>query len=142
MALWFKEENVLFSGDTLFGLGCGRLFEGTAAQMWSSLQRLRALPAETRVFCGHEYTFAHTFFALTIEPENFELQERARAIQAKHERGEATVPSLLGEELKTNPFLRPQSEAIRKRLNMGKATDEAVFTEIRRLKDGFKAAVG
>src|SRR5260370_1165093 len=94
------------SGDTLFTLGCGRMFEGTAAQMWRSLSKLRALPAETRVFCGHEYTQANARFALTVEPGNRALVERAKTVDAMRSQGRPTVPATLGEEVATNPFLR------------------------------------
>jgi hydroxyacylglutathione hydrolase len=96
----------LFCGDTLFTGGCGRLFEGTPAQMWSSLSALAALPAETRVYCGHEYTLANLRFALAVEPGNVELRSRVAKAQETRGRGEPTVPSTMGEECATNPFLR------------------------------------
>ena len=105
---------VLFCGDTLFTGGCGRLFEGTPEQMWASLSALKALPPETRVYCGHEYTLANLRFALAVEPENADLRARASREQAKRARGESTVPSTMGEERATNPFLRahlPQVKA-------------------------------
>jgi hydroxyacylglutathione hydrolase len=138
IALWFESEKAVFTGDTLFALGCGRLFEGSPEQMWASLSRLALLPGDTRVYCGHEYTHAHTFFALTIEPENSHLQERVKRIKALHETKKPTVPSLMEEEFETNPFLRAKNESIRQRLGMLGASDAEVFAEIRRRKDGFR----
>jgi hydroxyacylglutathione hydrolase len=137
IAYWFEDEGVLFCGDTLFALGCGRLFEGTPQQMWSSLARLRALPDETRVYCAHEYTQANARFALTVEPENADLVARSRAVDAARAAGRPTVPSTIGEERRTNPFLRPDSPAIRRRLDLERADDTAVFAEVRRRKDVF-----
>ena len=97
---------LLFCGDTLFACGCGRLFEGTARQMVASLDALAALPASTRVHCAHEYTLSNIRFALTVEPGNAALRERAARDEATRHRGEPTVPSTIGLELATNPFLR------------------------------------
>ena len=104
---------VLFCGDTLFGCGCGRLFEGTPAQMLGSLDRLASLPGETRVYCAHEYTLANIRFALAVEPGNADLQWRARDASAQRERGEPTLPSTIGLELQTNPFMRSDADAVR-----------------------------
>lgn len=104
--LAYRVGNHLFCGDTLFGAGCGRLFEGTPAQMLASLDRLAALPDETQVFCAHEYTALNLPFALAVEPENPALQRRAMAVAARREAGLPTVPLNLGEEKATNPFLR------------------------------------
>jgi hydroxyacylglutathione hydrolase len=138
IAYWFPEEAVLFCGDTLFALGCGRLFEGSAEVMWRSLERLRALPGETRVYCAHEYTLGNARFALTVEPDNPELQKRSRRVEADRRAGRSTVPSVLEEERATNPFLRPESPEIRYRLGLEDAPAEAVFAELRRRKDGFR----
>lgn len=102
----------LFSGDTLFSVGCGRLFEGTPAQMQSSLDKLATLPADTRVFCGHEYTLPNCDFALAVEPDNERLVRRASAVEASRAIGRATIPSELGEELAVNPFLRSRHRAV------------------------------
>lgn len=126
-----------FVGDTLFSLGCGRLFEGTAQQMWTSLSKLMALPDDTLMHCAHEYTADNARFALTIEPENADLQARASEVKALREQGLPTVPMTLALEKRTNPFLRPSSPAIRNRLNAGTAQDWEVFAQIRRLKDEF-----
>ena len=105
-AYWFADDAALFCGDTLFALGCGRLFEGTAPQMHASLSKLMALPDATRVYCAHEYTQANARFAVTVEPGNTALIQRAVAIDAARARGEPTVPSTIGLERATNPFVR------------------------------------
>jgi hydroxyacylglutathione hydrolase len=133
----FAADKVAFVGDTLFALGCGRLFEGTPEQMWHSLSRLAALPEETKVYCAHEYTAANARFALSVDPDNRELQAYAAMVEAERARGEATVPTTIGAELSSNPFLRPMDQAIRSRLDMAQASDEAVFAEIRHRKDVF-----
>ncbi|WP_417490684.1 hydroxyacylglutathione hydrolase [Maricaulis sp.] len=130
-------EHVAFVGDTLFALGCGRLFEGTPEQMWHSLSRLAALPDDTVVYCAHEYTQANARFALTVDPDNAELQAYAAGVDAKRARGEATVPTTIGAEKAANPFLRAADPAIRARLGLADAGDVAVFAEIRRRKDSF-----
>lgn len=111
VSLYFAGAAALFCGDTLFALGCGRLFEGSAETMWDSLGRLMALPDATRVYCGHEYTQSNARFALTVDPGNALLVERAAEIAAKRAAGEPTVPSTLGLERQTNPFLRAGSAA-------------------------------
>lgn len=130
-------EQIAFVGDTLFALGCGRLFEGTPQQMWASLSRLARLPDETVVYCAHEYTAANARFALTIDPDNRELQAYAAGVDAKRARGEATVPTTIGAEKAANPFLRAADPAIRARLGLADAADAEVFAEIRRRKDIF-----
>lgn len=138
IAYWFADSQALFCGDTLFALGCGRLFEGTPAQMWSSLSKLRGLPDATRVYCAHEYTESNARFAVTVEPGNETLQQRYRRIRELRAEGKPTVPSTLGEEKATNPFLRPMSDNIRLNLNMAGADDVAVFAEVRKRKDTFR----
>ena len=128
---------VAFTGDTLFALGCGRLFEGTAEQMFHSLQRLAELPDDTVVYCGHEYTEANAQFALTIDPGNQQLVQRATDINALRATDKPTLPTSIGLEKVTNPFLRADDEAIRHLLGMEADSDEAVFAEIRRRKDAF-----
>ncbi|MFL5258833.1 MAG: hydroxyacylglutathione hydrolase [Hyphomicrobiales bacterium] len=132
------QEHLAFVADTLFALGCGRVIEGTMEMMWQSLDKLRKLPAETKVHVGHEYTEANARFALTIEPDNRALTGRAERVFAARKRGEMTLPTTIGEELETNPFLRPDSRAIRARLDMKDKTDAEVFGEIRRRKDNFR----
>jgi hydroxyacylglutathione hydrolase len=137
IAFWFEEESALFCGDTLFGLGCGRLFEGHAEEMWESLEKIRALPLSTQIYCAHEYTEANGRFARTIEPENPGLSERLVRVEALRRHGLPTVPFTLAEELSANPFLRPESPAIRHRLHLETADNWRVFAAIRQLKDGF-----
>lgn len=131
----WPDDHLLFSGDTLFALGCGRLFEGTPAQMWASLSKLKALPGKTQVFCGHEYTLSNAEFAISQEPDNIDLQMRLMEIRDKRSKNQPTLPSTIELEKRTNPFLRPDSAEIRKKLNLQSADDEAVFKELRRLKD-------
>jgi hydroxyacylglutathione hydrolase len=137
IAFYFADDHVLFSGDALFALGCGRLFEGTPEQMWTSLSKLKALPDTTTVYCAHEYTAANAAFALSVEPDNQALQSRVAEIKSLRAANKPTVPSNLGVEKATNPFLRPDSEALQKMLNMTGAPTVEVFAETRRRKDSF-----
>jgi hydroxyacylglutathione hydrolase len=137
IAYWFEESGCLFCGDTLFALGCGRLFEGTPEQMWSSLSKLRALPDETLVYCAHEYTQANARFALTVEPQNEALRARSARIDAARAQGEPTVPSSLGEEKATNPFLRADKPELSEALSLAGVAPERVFAEVRSRKDNF-----
>jgi hydroxyacylglutathione hydrolase len=138
VAYHFPTEQVAFVGDTLFALGCGRLFEGTPAEMWGSLSRLAALPEETRIYCAHEYTQANARFALTVDPDNVDLHAYTASVDAERARGEATVPTTIGAEKATNPFLRPNDPGIRSHLGLAAdMDDDAVFAEIRRRKDNF-----
>ena len=109
VAFHFPEAKAVFVGDTMFAMGCGRLFEGTAAQMHANLQRMAALPEDTKVYCGHEYTLANARFAVTVEPDNAALAERLARVEAARERGEVTLPSTIREERATNPFMRASS---------------------------------
>jgi hydroxyacylglutathione hydrolase len=109
VAYYFKDAKAVFVGDTLFAMGCGRLFEGTAEQMHSNLQRLAALPADVRIYCGHEYTLANARFAVTVDPDNQALAGRLATVEAKRNRGEVTLPTTIGEERATNPFMRAGS---------------------------------
>lgn len=127
----------VFTGDTLFALGCGRLFEGPAEMMLASLRKIAALPDETKVYCGHEYTLGNARFAMTLEPGNRALQERVTEIESLRTAGKPTVPSTIALEKATNPFLRPHSPEIRAAVGMTNADDAAVFAEIRRRKDVF-----
>jgi hydroxyacylglutathione hydrolase len=137
IAFWFEADKCVFTGDTMFAMGCGRLFEGTPAQMWASLSKLAKLPPDTRVFCGHEYTQANGRFALTLEPNNEALKKRMFEVDNLRKQGMPTIPSTIGIERDTNPFLRPSSPDIRKSLAMEGADDVEVFAEIRRRKDEF-----
>jgi len=138
IAYWFADSKALFCGDTLFALGCGRLFEGTPAQMWASLSKLRSLPDDTQVYCAHEYTESNARFAVTVEPGNAALLSRVESIKTLRAAGKPTVPSTLGEEKATNPFLRPMSATLRAALDMRDADDVAVFAETRKRKDSFR----
>jgi hydroxyacylglutathione hydrolase len=137
ISYWFAGAKALFCADTLFSLGCGRLFEGTPAQMWRSLSKLARLPDDALVYCGHEYTQANARFALTVDPDNPALQARAAEIDRLRAAGRPTVPTTLGAERVANPFLRPHDPAIRKVLGMADASDVEVFAEIRGRKDRF-----
>ena len=137
VAYWFAGDRALFCGDTLFALGCGRLFEGTPEQMWESLAKLRALPGDARVYCAHEYTLANARFALSVDPDNEALAERAREVERARAAGRPTVPSTMAEECATNPFLRPDSATLQATLGLVGAEPAAVFAETRRRKDGF-----
>ena len=137
ISYWFADAKALFCADTLFSLGCGRVFEGTPAQMWSSLSKLAALPDDALVYCAHEYTQSNARFALSVDPDNPALQERAAEIDRQRAAGQPTVPTRLGAERAANPFLRAGDPAIRARLGMASASDVDVFAEIRRRKDSF-----
>jgi hydroxyacylglutathione hydrolase len=137
ISYWFPDAKALFCADTLFSLGCGRVIEGSHAQMWSSLSKLAALPDDTLVYCGHEYTQANARFALSVDPDNQALQARAAEVQRQRAAGKPTVPTTLSAERAANPFLRPSDPAIRKKLDMANANDAEVFAEIRRRKDRF-----
>jgi hydroxyacylglutathione hydrolase len=135
IAFHVPDAKTVFTADSLMALGCGRLFEGTPAQMWDSMQKLMALPADTTVCSGHEYTQSNAKFALTVDPANDALISRSREIDKARSEGVPTVPSTLSLELQTNPFLRPSDRGIRAHLGMENATDTDVFAEIRARKD-------
>lgn len=131
----FRNAGVGFVGDTLFALGCGRLFEGTAQQMWASLGKVMKWPPETKLYCGHEYTLSNATFALTVDPKNAALTARVDEIRRLREAGKPTLPTTLAVELETNPFLRAADTGIRTALGMPDAADWEVFAEIRKRKD-------
>ena len=137
ICFYLPEEKLLFAADTLFALGCGRLFEGTPADMWASLSRLAALPDDTTVYFGHEYTLSNARFAKTIDPENAALSQRVAEIEALRAKGGFTAPTTIRLEKATNPFLRAADPAIRRHLGMERAGDAEVFAEIRGRKDRF-----
>lgn len=140
-AIAYHGAGALFSGDTLFTAGCGRLFEGTAADMFRSLQRLAALPADTALHCGHEYTAANLRFALAVEPQNQATRRRLAQVEAMRARGEPTVPAPLALELETNPFLRTHLDSLQSSVarEAGHPLDDeiAVFAALRAWKDRF-----
>jgi hydroxyacylglutathione hydrolase len=109
IAFWFKDAQAVFTGDTLFAMGCGRLFEGTPAQMFAAMRKLEALPAETRVYCGHEYTESNGKFALSVEPENAALVRNMDDVRAARAKGQPTIPSTIALERATNPFMRAKT---------------------------------
>ena len=125
IAYYFEEEGMIFVCDTMFAMGCGRLFEGTAQQMYSNMQRIAALPEDVRIYCGHEYTLSNGRFAAHAEPGNAEIARRLRDVEAMRERGEITLPSTVAEERATNPFVR--------------ASDWQEFARLRSAKDSFRS---
>lgn len=137
IAYFFESEKCLFSGDVIFAMGCGRLFEGTPAQMHHSLERLKALPQDTKIYCAHEYTLANGKFAISVDPTNSDLLTRMDEVEALREKNQPTVPTTLKQELKTNPFLRSDSPGIRKTVNLLKSPAPQVFAEVRKRKDNF-----
>lgn len=137
IAFHFPDSKAVFTADSLMALGCGRLFEGTPAQMFASLSKLAVLPSDTIVYSGHEYTQANANFALTIEPGNTDLVARVNDIKLARANNRPTVPSSLALELATNPFLRATEPAVQKGVGMVGADPVAVFAEVRSRKDNF-----
>ena len=135
IAYHLPEAGIAFVGDSLFALGCGRMFEGTPPQYWASLSRLKALPPETRLYCAHEYTASNARFALLADPDNAVLRDYAAEVDAKRARGEPTVPTMLARELAANPFLRADSPEMRAR--WGGTTPPETFAALRAAKDSF-----
>lgn len=135
VAYWIPDAKVAFVGDTLFALGAGRIFEGNAEMMWNSLQKLMRLPPDTEIYCGHEYTQSNARFALTLEPDNLALVNRAKEVDRLREQNLPTLPTRIDRELETNPFLRPHVTAIRAKLGMLYAPDWHVFAAIRERKN-------
>ncbi len=137
VAYFFEQDELLFCGDTLFVMGCGRLFEGSPEQMHASLTTLKALPSTTKVYCAHEYTQANGQFALSVEPDNQALQDKLQRVAVLRSNNEPTVPSTIQEEIATNPFFRTDSLSIQKTLGLVGADALSVFTELRKRKDVF-----
>ena len=133
----FADDNAAFVGDTIFAMGCGRLFEGTPAQMWASLSKIAALPPQTRLYCAHEYTQSNAQFALTVDPHNDALKTRAREVDSLRAAGTPTVPTNVAIEIETNPFLRAEDENLKAAIGMSGASAVDVFAETRRRKDNF-----
>jgi hydroxyacylglutathione hydrolase len=134
---YFAEDGALFCGDTLFVMGCGRLFEGTPEQMWDSLQKLKALPPSTQIYCTHEYTQANGRFALSVEPDNSHTQQKMIEVQRLRAENKPTVPSTIEQERTTNPFFRADSISLQKTLGLEGQSSVSVFTELRKRKDSF-----
>lgn len=133
----FADDHIAFVGDTLFSMGCGRLFEGTPEQMWTSLQKLLAWPDDTLVYCAHEYTQSNAAFALSVEPDNAQLVERAKQVDELRKQNKPTIPSTIGLERATNPFLRPSSPELQTTVGLSGSPLVDVFAETRRRKDNF-----
>lgn len=131
------DQSIAFVGDTLFAMGCGRLFEGSPAQMWSSLSRLRAWPDDTAIYCAHEYTLANGKFALSVEPRNDALVARMEDVVAKRSRDQPTIPTNIALERRTNPFLRADVAEFVEAIGMHGRQPVEVFAQTRRLKDNF-----
>lgn len=134
----FAGDGAAFVGDTIFALGCGRLFEGTPEQMWSSLSKIAAMPAETKLYCAHEYTQSNARFALTVDPGNPALRRRGAEIDALRAKALPTVPSIVAEELATNPFLRAKDAGLQQAVGMPGGDPVAVLAEVRKRKDHFR----
>lgn len=132
---YFPEDGIVFTGDTLFSMGCGRIFEGDAEGMWNGILKILELPDTTSIYCGHEYTAANGRFALGVEPENAALVHRMAEVTALRERNQPTLPTTLAREKETNPFLRVHSAPIRARLGLERAPDWMVFQRLRELKN-------
>lgn len=135
ISYYIPAAKLAFVGDTMFAMGCGRVFEGDARMMWTSLSRLRGLPKDTVVYCGHEYTLSNARFALTVEPGNEALQARARAVEALRQDNKPTLPTTIEAELATNPFLRACEPQLKAAIGMSDAEDWRVFAEVRTRKD-------
>jgi len=133
----FAEDKLLFCGDTLFAMGCGRLFEGTAAQLCHSLEKLKSLPPETQVYCAHEYTQANSRFACSIEPNNQALQQRIKQVNHLRTQQQPTMPFSIAEELATNPFFRTDNSELQQNIGLIDQPALTVFTQLRQLKDRF-----
>jgi hydroxyacylglutathione hydrolase len=131
----FDNDKALFAADTLFSIGCGRVFEGNAPMMWESLLKLRALPDDFRLYCGHEYTASNVRFALSVDPDNAALKARADEVARLRADNKPTIPVLLGEEKKANVFLRADDPVIAARLHMKGASAAQVFGELRERKN-------
>ena len=137
IAFYSKEEEAIFTGDTLFSCGCGRIFEGSVKEMFNSINKLKKLPKETKIYCGHEYTKKNLEFCVNIEKKNKFLLEKIKSVDSLIEKGLPTIPVTLEEELQTNIFLRCNNESLKNELNMNNASDEQVFEKLRELKDNF-----
>ncbi len=137
VSYYLPEEELVFVGDTIFSLGCGRVIEGTHEMMWNSIQRLRDLPDETTLYCGHEYTLANGKFAVTVDPGNRRLAERVAEVERLRAAGEPTLPTTIGRERQTNPFLRADDPAVAAGVGLSAGEPGRVFAEIRKRKDRF-----
>ncbi len=137
IAFFFSREKIIFTGDTLFSLGCGRVFEGTHLEMYNSLNKIKNLPSETKVYCGHEYTKTNLNFCLKYDSKNLLLKEKAMKIEKKLNNNQPTVPTTIDEEIKTNIFLRCNDPTIKQALNLQDSPEDEIFSKLRYLKDSF-----
>ena len=137
IAFFFKKEKIAFTGDTLFSLGCGRVFEGTHEEMFNSLNKIKKLPAQTKVYCGHEYTKSNLNFCLEHDPNNIHLKDKKIDIERKLKSNQPTIPFTLGDEIKTNIFLRCDDLEIKRSLGLKDSSDVEIFSKLRDLKDSF-----
>ncbi len=137
IAFFFSREKIAFTGDTLFSLGCGRIFEGTQKEMLNSLNKIKNLPPDTKIYCGHEYTKSNLNFCLTYDPNNTFLKEREIDVLKKLKSNQPTIPSTLGEEIRTNIFLRCNDPQIKYTLGLTNSSEVEVFSKLRDLKDTF-----
>ena len=137
IVFYFHNEKIVFTGDTLFSLGCGRVFEGTHRDMFKSLNKIKSLPLNTQIYCGHEYTKSNLNFCLSYDKNNIALKKKASDIEQKLKKGLPTIPTTLGEEIKTNIFLRCDDPGIKKALNLEVSHEEEIFSKLRGLKDTF-----
>jgi hydroxyacylglutathione hydrolase len=137
IAFWFKRQKTVFAGDTLFALGCGRIFGCKPEELFASMEKFAAMPDDTTVYCGHEYTLSNAKFALTVDPANMTLRTRALDIENKRAQGRPTLPTTIGVEKATNPFLRSRDAGVQAALGMTGKAAVAVFTELRERKNRF-----
>ncbi len=137
IAFFFTKEKIVFTGDTLFSLGCGKVFEGTHKQMFNSLNKIKKLPLETKVYCGHEYTKTNLKFCLTYDSENIFLKDKKKIIEKKLKNKLPTVPTTINEEIKSNIFLRCDDRGVKQALNLKDSSEAEVFSKLRDLKDSF-----
>ena len=137
VAFYLKEEQIVFTGDTLFSSGCGRVFEGTYEQMFQSLNKLKNLPVDTKVYCGHEYTYKNLEFCLKFNPNNNFLKQKRDSIKLILKNRKPTIPTTIGDEIKTNIFLRFNDPDVKKAINLENSSDIEIFTKLRDLKDNF-----
>jgi hydroxyacylglutathione hydrolase len=139
ISFYFPDEKLVFVGDTLFSIGCGRVMQGEHSRMWESLLAIRALPDDTELFCGHEYTLANAKFALSVDQNNPALKTRAAEVEKLIKDGQVALPTTIAQEKATNPFLRSDDPGVMKAVGMAGGKPAAVFKEIRTRKDQFKA---
>ncbi len=137
ICFYFYNDNILFTGDTLFSLGCGRIFEGTYEQMFSSLEKIKKLPSKTKIYCGHEYTLQNSKFCIKYDNKNKSLISKINEINEKIKNNKPTLPSTLKEELRNNIFLRSNNEEIKTNLNIEGSSSLVTFSKLRDLKDNF-----